>query len=152
VITTYGALVSDYKASGLEKAQGTQGGQEGQGAKGAKGKGGSKRALFGRIWRRVVLDEGHVIRNSRAKVSLAVSCLNAVARWSLTGMLFLYPFPLHFSNKLIISHVCCFLDFCIPFLRYPRFSICLLSPRLFNLRFLTISPSTPPLTFLPYTC
>lgn len=45
----------------------------------------TKRGIFGRGWRRVVLDEGHTIRNSRAKVSLAASSLDAVCRWSLTG-------------------------------------------------------------------
>lgn len=36
-------------------------------------------------WRRVVLDEGHVIRNARTKVALAACALNAKSRWVLTG-------------------------------------------------------------------
>jgi SWI/SNF-related matrix-associated actin-dependent regulator of chromatin subfamily A3 len=72
VVTSYGALVTDYKSCGLEKNPG-------------KSIPKTKRGLFGRMWRRIVLDEGHQIRNSRAKVSLAASQLTAVTRWSLTG-------------------------------------------------------------------
>lgn len=36
-------------------------------------------------WRRVVLDEGHTIRNSRTKVAIAACEINAESRWVLTG-------------------------------------------------------------------
>ncbi|KAF4342905.1 helicase-like transcription factor [Fusarium beomiforme] len=36
-------------------------------------------------WRRVVLDEGHTIRNSRTKVAEAACEINAESRWILTG-------------------------------------------------------------------
>ncbi|QUC22554.1 uncharacterized protein UV8b_06795 [Ustilaginoidea virens] len=36
-------------------------------------------------WRRVVLDEGHTIRNARTKVALAASMIKARSRWVLTG-------------------------------------------------------------------
>ncbi|KAH6895397.1 SNF2 family N-terminal domain-containing protein [Thelonectria olida] len=36
-------------------------------------------------WRRVVLDEGHTIRNSRTKVALASCDIRAKSRWVLTG-------------------------------------------------------------------
>ncbi|KAF4587430.1 SNF2 family helicase [Ophiocordyceps camponoti-floridani] len=36
-------------------------------------------------WRRVVLDEGHTIRNARTKVALAACELQAESRWVLTG-------------------------------------------------------------------
>jgi SWI/SNF-related matrix-associated actin-dependent regulator of chromatin subfamily A3 len=72
VITSYGTLVADYKAAGLEKNPG----------KIVKK---TRHGLFGRLWRRVVLDEGHTIRNARTKVSLAAAQLDAVTRWSLTG-------------------------------------------------------------------
>ncbi|TWU76455.1 hypothetical protein ED733_007127 [Metarhizium rileyi] len=36
-------------------------------------------------WRRVVLDEGHIIRNARTKVALAACAINARSRWVLTG-------------------------------------------------------------------
>jgi SWI/SNF-related matrix-associated actin-dependent regulator of chromatin subfamily A3 len=65
VITSYGTLVSDYKALPANGAPRT--------------------GLFGRQWRRVVLDEAHTIRNPNAKMSLAASRLDAVSRWSLTG-------------------------------------------------------------------
>ena len=71
VITSYGVLVADYKAEGLDKSD----------KKPRK----SNRSIFGRIWKRVVLDEGHTIRNARTKMSRAAVRLDAVARWSLTG-------------------------------------------------------------------
>ncbi|XP_034117250.2 transcription termination factor 2 [Drosophila albomicans] len=42
-------------------------------------------ALFGVKWRRVILDEAHVIRNHKSQSSVAVSELLAKFRWSLTG-------------------------------------------------------------------
>ncbi|KAH7328114.1 SNF2 family N-terminal domain-containing protein [Stachybotrys elegans] len=36
-------------------------------------------------WRRVVLDEGHTIRNAKTKVALAACEINAKSRWVLTG-------------------------------------------------------------------
>jgi SWI/SNF-related matrix-associated actin-dependent regulator of chromatin subfamily A3 len=36
-------------------------------------------------WRRVVLDEGHTIRNARTKVAQAACEINAESRWVLTG-------------------------------------------------------------------
>lgn len=42
-------------------------------------------ALFQRKWRRVVLDEGHTIRNASTKVAEATCGLNAQSRWVLTG-------------------------------------------------------------------
>ncbi|KID70884.1 DNA repair and recombination protein RAD5B, partial [Metarhizium hybridum] len=36
-------------------------------------------------WKRVVLDEGHTIRNARTKVALAACAINAKSRWVLTG-------------------------------------------------------------------
>ncbi|KAL7784831.1 SNF2 family N-terminal domain-containing protein [Trichoderma ceciliae] len=48
--------------------------------------GGSK-TLLGQAkkWRRVVLDEGHTIRNAKTKVALAACQLQAQSRWVLTG-------------------------------------------------------------------
>lgn len=37
------------------------------------------------VWRRIILDEAHYIRNPKAKSSLAVSALDAKSRWCLTG-------------------------------------------------------------------
>jgi SWI/SNF-related matrix-associated actin-dependent regulator of chromatin subfamily A3 len=36
-------------------------------------------------WRRVVLDEGHTIRNAKTKVALSACEINAKSRWVLTG-------------------------------------------------------------------
>lgn len=36
-------------------------------------------------WRRVVLDEGHTIRNAKTKVAIAASEIKAKCRWVLTG-------------------------------------------------------------------
>lgn len=41
--------------------------------------------LYSTNWRRVVLDEGHTIRNSKTKVAEAASALKAQSRWVLTG-------------------------------------------------------------------
>jgi SWI/SNF-related matrix-associated actin-dependent regulator of chromatin subfamily A3 len=43
------------------------------------------RGLFSMHWRRVVLDEGHTIRNPRSKGALAACKLRADSRWTLTG-------------------------------------------------------------------
>ncbi|OIW31626.1 RAD5-like protein [Coniochaeta ligniaria NRRL 30616] len=41
--------------------------------------------LFTVNWRRVVLDEGHTIRNAKTKAAVAACALNAQSRWVLTG-------------------------------------------------------------------
>ena len=41
--------------------------------------------IFSIHWRRIVLDEGHTIRNHRSQASLAAAALKADSRWSLTG-------------------------------------------------------------------
>lgn len=64
VITSYGALAAEYNP----------------GAKKPPAKG-----LFSIHWRRVVLDEGHTIRNPRSKGALAACNLRADSRWTLTG-------------------------------------------------------------------
>lgn len=64
VVTSYGALAMEYKPDFQKKP--------------AKG-------LFSTHWRRVVLDEGHTIRNPRSKGALAACHLLADSRWTLTG-------------------------------------------------------------------
>ncbi|KAF2108986.1 SNF2 family N-terminal domain-containing protein [Lophiotrema nucula] len=44
-----------------------------------------KSGVFSVTWRRVVLDEGHSIRNPKAKKTIAVTNLMAQSRWALTG-------------------------------------------------------------------
>ncbi|KAL5003162.1 SNF2 family N-terminal domain-containing protein [Aspergillus recurvatus] len=64
VVTSYGALAMEYKPD--SKAT-------------------PKNGLFSLMWRRVVLDEGHTIRNPRSKGSSAACALRADSRWTLTG-------------------------------------------------------------------
>lgn len=42
-------------------------------------------ALSSIQWRRMVLDEGHTIRNAKTKVALAACGIKAKSRWVLTG-------------------------------------------------------------------
>jgi len=44
-----------------------------------------KGALYGVNWRRIILDEAHVVRNHKAQSSVAVSDLRGKFRWALTG-------------------------------------------------------------------
>ncbi|ROW14507.1 hypothetical protein VPNG_03176 [Cytospora leucostoma] len=46
---------------------------------------GSKGPLASASWRRVILDEGHTIRNARTRAALAACALKAESRWVLTG-------------------------------------------------------------------
>lgn len=64
VVTSYGALAVEYKPNAQRPS--------------AKG-------IFSMHWRRVVLDEGHTIRNPRSKGALAACHLQADSRWTLTG-------------------------------------------------------------------
>ena len=57
------------------------------------------RGLFSLQWRRIVLDEGHNIRNPKAKMALAACALQAESRWILTGT------PIVNSLKDLFSHV-----------------------------------------------
>lgn len=59
VITSYGTLTSEFNT-----------------------KNGHLRSF---LWRRIILDEAHQIRNPKSKSSLAVSALEAKSRWCLTG-------------------------------------------------------------------
>lgn len=54
--------------------------------------------LMATDWRRVVLDEGHIIRNAKTKAAVAARRLKAQSRWVLTGTPMLesiQPFPSH---------------------------------------------------------
>lgn len=55
--------------------------------------------LFSLEWRRVVLDEGHRIRNPKAKMSRAACALMAQSRWVLTGT------PIVNNLRELYSHV-----------------------------------------------
>lgn len=59
----------------------------------------SSKGLFSITWRRIVLDEGHQIRNPKAKMTIAACALRASSRWVLTGT------PIVNSLKDLYSHV-----------------------------------------------
>ena len=73
VVTSYGTLGSEYKVAGFSDKDGITNSQY--------------NGLFTHTWKRVVLDEAHAIKNPRINVSLAVTRLESVMRWSLTGTL-----------------------------------------------------------------
>lgn len=68
VVTTYGIVMTDHFGSKSSK------------------KSSSASGLSSINWRRIVLDEGHEIRNPNSKKAAAVSALNATSRWVLTGV------------------------------------------------------------------
>ncbi|KAG6887502.1 hypothetical protein C0992_012023 [Termitomyces sp. T32_za158] len=70
VITTYHTVVSEFSETAKE-----------QGRKKRK----VERSLFDLLWKRIILDEGHTIRNPKTKMAKAVYALNAQRRWVLTG-------------------------------------------------------------------
>ncbi|ERF68176.1 hypothetical protein EPUS_05257 [Endocarpon pusillum Z07020] len=57
------------------------------------------KGLFSTSWRRIVLDEGHQIRNPKAKMAQAACAIRADARWILTGT------PIVNNLKDLYSHV-----------------------------------------------
>lgn len=73
VITTYQTLASDYMPKG------------GSARSKAPERQLRKTGLYSVEWRRVVLDEGHTVRNPTSKGATAVTALTATSRWVLTG-------------------------------------------------------------------
>lgn len=69
VITTYGTLSTEHLPKGSSDSTSVAQAHD----------------LFAVNWRRVILDEGHQIRNPKAKASLACTGLSARSRWVLTG-------------------------------------------------------------------
>ena len=69
VITSYGTLATEYFPRGKKDPPSVP----------------RPQGLFSVDWRRVVLDEGHIIRNPQTKSALAASNLLARSRWVLTG-------------------------------------------------------------------
>ena len=51
----------------------------------SENKGKASKLLLGNKWRRVVLDEGHTIRNARTETALAACQVQAESRWVLSG-------------------------------------------------------------------
>jgi SWI/SNF-related matrix-associated actin-dependent regulator of chromatin subfamily A3 len=69
VITTYGLLSEEYLPRGKKIPESIP----------------RKSGLFSMNWTRVVLDEGHIIRNPATKAAVAATSLLAQNRWVLTG-------------------------------------------------------------------
>ncbi|KAK6438488.1 hypothetical protein LTR95_005306 [Oleoguttula sp. CCFEE 5521] len=69
VITTYGTLASDYMPR-----KGKKPGSEVR-----------ETGLYSMHWRRIILDEGHTVRNPQSKGAAAVTAVKAKSRWVLTG-------------------------------------------------------------------
>ena len=69
VITSYATLATDYYPRGVKNAPSVPRSQ----------------GLFSLKWRRVILDEGHTIRNPQTKAALAATNLLAQSKWVLTG-------------------------------------------------------------------
>jgi len=69
VITSYGTLATEYFPRGKKDPPSVPRSQ----------------GLFSMGWRRVILDEGHIIRNPNTKSALAATNLFAKSRWVLTG-------------------------------------------------------------------
>ncbi|KAI5777939.1 SNF2 family helicase [Geopyxis carbonaria] len=65
VVTSYGTMTTEYNPK-------TAGGL-------------TKTGLFSRVWRRIVLDEAHQIRNPKSKAALSATALQALSRWCLSG-------------------------------------------------------------------
>ncbi|KAG9316303.1 hypothetical protein JVU11DRAFT_2334 [Chiua virens] len=77
VITTYQVVTGDADFSVISQPD-LAGGPAKKKRKNAKG-------LFGVKWKRIILDEGHNIRNPRTKMAMAVCALTAQRRWVLSG-------------------------------------------------------------------
>ena len=73
VITTYGMVIADHGGTSKPAAEGS--------TKRKK----TESTLLNIQWKRVIIDEGHQIRNPTTKGAVAVSALTAERRWVLTG-------------------------------------------------------------------
>ncbi|TPX65466.1 hypothetical protein SpCBS45565_g05120 [Spizellomyces sp. 'palustris'] len=76
VITTYQTLAIEFYEDYTESSKGKTKFKKGPSENGL---------LYSIKWRRVILDEGHIIRNRRAKISNACYGLTSERRWVLTG-------------------------------------------------------------------
>ena len=73
VLTTYQTVVSDHSGGSKVVLEGS--------SKRKK----TESTLKNIQWKRVIIDEGHQIRNPSTKAAIAVSALTAERRWALTG-------------------------------------------------------------------
>lgn len=73
VLTTYQTVVNDHGGSSKIVAEGSNKRKK------------TESTLLSIPWKRVIIDEGHQIRNPGTKAAIAVSALTAERRWVLTG-------------------------------------------------------------------
>ncbi|WVW84111.1 hypothetical protein I302_106140 [Kwoniella bestiolae CBS 10118] len=78
IITTYNAVAAEAPIEPAKNGSPTK-------AKKAKGAAASAGPLFKVKWKRVVADEGHVMRNPKAKMTQGFAALQADRRWICTG-------------------------------------------------------------------
>ncbi|WVR06882.1 hypothetical protein IAU60_003918 [Kwoniella sp. DSM 27419] len=115
VLTTYPAVTADAPGSpAIEKVAAGKG-------KKAKVVGGNGGPLFQVKWKRLVADEGHVLRNPKAKMTQAFVALEADRRWVCTGT------PIINSSGDLGSLLTC-LKVCKPLDKAEYFKTLLLRP------------------------
>ncbi|KAI0730200.1 SNF2 family N-terminal domain-containing protein [Fomitopsis betulina] len=112
VITTYQTITNEHADASATAA--------GDGSS-AKKKRKTQGSLFQVSWKRIVLDEGHSIRNPRTKMAKAVCALNAQRRWILTGT------PIINSPK-DLGTILTFLKICHPLDNEDMFKRLILRP------------------------
>ncbi|KAG6378256.1 putative DNA repair protein rad5 [Boletus reticuloceps] len=101
VITTYQVVSGDADFSTVG-----QNGTAGEGPAKKKKKHG--KGLFEVKWKRIVLDEGHNIRNPKTKMAMAVCMLTAERRWVLSGT------PIVSDEQFDLGSILTFLQICHP--------------------------------------
>lgn len=75
VITTYNVVVSEHGSANRTKAEPNQ----------KKKKTEQANSLFNVKWKRIILDEGHSIRNPKTQMAMSVCALDGQRRWILSG-------------------------------------------------------------------
>ncbi|KIL68849.1 hypothetical protein M378DRAFT_70672 [Amanita muscaria Koide BX008] len=80
-LTKYDAVITTYQTVSGEHTGGSLSEKSGSSNKRKK----LSKTMFDVQWKRIILDEGHTIRNSKTKTAKAICALNAQRRWVLSG-------------------------------------------------------------------